>query len=763
VVKVSRRADPATPRAPGRSRARAAAWLVAGIVGVAVLAVASYRVHSALMRETGESGVAAVASGLVRAPVRIARAWATATPVPRLSLDVKFKDLHRLHAQRDEALRSGALDPSDDDFVPGVLGLDDGTSEVRLRFDGSDVEPLRGDKWPLFLHVRHGDRILGMRTFTLRAPEPPACRAEQALLAHARRRDLVTVRTALVDLTLNGRHLGLMEITEVPSPELLESQQRRDGPVLRFLGVPPLDRALPEETPIASVLRPDEIADSGRLSKQHAVASRLLRAAISGAVAPGDVFDPTLFGRFIALADLWDEPDVLAWHDVLLYANPLTARFEPVAHPCARTSGDDGPAASAASFRSWLLSDRAVRAAYEAEQPRLARDMATDSFASALTERLAARARVLHREHPLRAAFDPTPRLADAARGEPRPPEPPPPRVARGDALDSDLPLPSPDLDAVLARHPFLRWHPDERMLVARPGRWDVAGWLILPEGAGLRLEAGTALHFERRRGLIARGPLEFLGTADAPIVLDGPADPEQSPMWAGVYVIESERPSRWTHVTVRDTSGFRRRGWRLESGVVFRKTHVEIEDSTFRRSRGDDSLNIVRSSFVLRNVTIVDSEGDAFDGDYADGEIVDAVIGGAGGDAIDVGGSRLVVRGGRFENVRDKAIVVGEWSHATIEGVSIEHAGIGVASKNGSETTLRGSSIDDVTDVALTAYLNRPDYGPGVLVADGNRITRAPLSALAQSGSRITLDGQLVPTVDAAIDRLYKDGETDR
>jgi len=578
----------------------------------------------------------------------------------------------------------------------------------------------------------------------------------------------VTARAALVDLTLNGRHLGLMEVADVPAAELLESQQRREGPVLRFERPPPLDVPPIEGAPIAATLRPDAIARSDKLSHQRDTALRLLGAALAGAAAPSDVFDPVLFARFVALAELWDAPHALAWRNVLLYWNPLTARFEPVAHPCAPAVEGEAPpeeaAADAGSFRTFLLSDPAIRAAWETERARLARDLAGGPLASELVAGAETRARVLDREHPLRAAFGPATRLAKEAASEARVPEVGAPRPRPAGASDgADLPLAGPGLDALLARHGFLRWDADERMLVARPGRWDVDGWLILPEGAGLRLPAGTTLHFERRRGIIARGPLEFLGAPDAPIVLEGPSDARESEMWAGVYVVESDRPSRWTHVTVRDTGGFRRRGWRLAAGVAFRKAHVEIEDSTFRRNRSDDSLNLVRSSFRLRNVTLVDSEGDAFDGDYVDGEIVGGLIEGAGGDAIDVGGSRLVVRGVRIENVRDKAIVVGERSRAAIEDVTIEHAGTGVASKNGSETTLRRSSIEDVGDVALTAYENRAEYGPGRLAADGNRVTRAALVALAQAGSQVTIDGASVPTVDAAVDRLYKDGETDR
>jgi hypothetical protein len=325
------------------------------------------------------------------------------------------------------------------------------------------------------------------------------------------------------------------------------------------------------------------------------------------------------------------------------------------------------------------------------------------------------------------------------------------------------LPLPTVSLAETLAEHPFLAWDEASGELRAAPGRWDVQGSLILPRGAGLTLPAGTVLRFQPRQGLIARGPLTFLGEEAAPVVLEGPASEKRSRLWAGVYVVESERPSRWSHVVVRNTGGFKRDGWMLAGGVVFRKARVELDHCTLTGNRTDDALNIVRSAFSLRDVTIVEPRSDGFDGDYVEGTIAGGFISRAGGDGIDVGGSRVTVRGTRFRDIRDKAISVGERSQLSARDLQIEYAGIGLASKNGSEATIAESTLSDIADVALVAYTNRPEFGAGSLIAEKNRIIRAALPALAQTGNRVLIDGSILPSVDAAIDRLYKERHTER
>jgi hypothetical protein len=102
----------------------------------------------------------------------------------------------------------------------------------------------------------------------------------------------------------------------------------------------------------------------------------------------------------------------------------------------------------------------------------------------------------------------------------------------------------------------------------------------------------------------------------------------------------------------------------------------------------------------------------------------------------------------------------VGERSFLSARNIEIERAGVGVASKNGSQAEIADSTFRDIADVALLAYTNRPEFGPGSLTAENNRIARTALPALAQTGSRVLLDGEVLAPVDAAVERLYKDGE---
>ncbi len=133
---------------------------------------------------------------------------------------------------------------------------------------------------------------------------------------------------------------------------------------------------------------------------------------------------------------------------------------------------------------------------------------------------------------------------------------------------------PAPTLDQALAAHPYLKVDDTAaRMLTMPAGTHAVSGSLILPEGYGLRLAPGTTLRFEPDAYLLARGPLQFDGTEDAPIVL-GPSED----LWHGIVV---HRRRGALDVGLRDG---REDGRGLAAGVdVDRRHHVLSEPDLAR------------------------------------------------------------------------------------------------------------------------------------------------------------------------------------
>ena len=177
--------------------------------------------------------------------------------------------------------------------------------------------------------------------------------------------------------------------------------------------------------------------------------------------------------------------------------------------------------------------------------------------------------------------------------------------------------------------------------------------------------------------------------------------------------------------------------------------------------NRGEDALNIVRSAFSLREVSVMDAFSDGFDADFSKGEIRGGSflrVGLAGGgDGFDVSGGNVVIDGTFFQDIGDKAISVGEGSSVIATRLNIERVGTGAASKDSSTLDISDSAIRSARTAALLAYVKKPEYGPGSIVAA--RIASDELSEMArvQMGSSIVLDGQSVEPEDLDVDALYQ------
>ncbi len=866
---------------------------VLGLVAVAAISLGLVLFGMALMRATTPHSPGMARVALKSVPERITRAARnhlaalTADDLERIHLDIKFKHLEKLRAKRREALELGSLIATNSDYVPATIRHGDRSVPTKIRLKGDALDHLRGDKWSFRVKTRNRDQLFGMRVFSIQSPAVRDHQAEPVFLEHLRREGVLTPRYRFVEVSVNGRDIGVMAVEEHFSKELLESQQRREGIIMRF------DESLfwqnfalngtfgPFANPHVALLSPfrgSKVEASPTLSGDLDAAIGLMRGFLAGELPVADVFDVDLMARFLAVCEIWRAAHPLAWHNMRFYFNPLTARLEPV--------GFDGNLQAAHSGRSLvaerggltplLLEDEVFRTAFIDHVARIAREMTEGDFLDYAAERereilpliqegfediprlpldqVRARAGRLaaispesyaHYQAPLgdpqmsyptplsarlcrgcdasglelanalpvpvevlsieiRARDDAPPaatpeapwpaplsalplevpatphRGAHGRLGRPRPVElsfDPPIDPARH-AVDVEVrvagqqtrhrveavpypaprrasPLPERTLEQTLSRHTFLEPVDDDGqpMLRVRPGRWDVEGVMILPEGYGLEIEAGSALRFEADAYLLCTGPLRFRGAADRPIVL-GPQPGAET--WGGLAAIRTDAPHDWQHVVIESTAGIPSEGWRLTGGVTLRRAQVSIRDSVFRGNRAEDALNLIRSRFTLDGVEFHDAASDALDADFSNGTIRGGLFSRIGGDGIDVSGAEIEVEGVRLVDIADKAISVGEQSDLTATRVEIDRVGTGGASKDRSKFLFRDSRVNNASVAGVSVYTKKPEYGPAEATVENVEMTNVARVGLIQSGSRATVDGRELETIPLDAKTLY-------
>jgi hypothetical protein len=352
----------------------------------------------------------------------------------RLSLDIAHTDYLALARQRDEALAQGFLLLDDEDYVPAELSVAGQKTPIKLRLKGDHIDHLEGQKWSFRVQAKGDNTILGMKQLSLHHPRTRSYAYEwlyQRLLASE---DVIALRYGFVDLTLNGRHLGIYALEEHFEKRLIEHSQRREGPILRFDESLFWQELLADEafagegrqwSGVASYFasgidgfQTGATLDDPVLARQYALAAGLLEGFRRGELATHQVFDLERTASFFAISDLLGAEHGTRWHNLRFYYNPVTARLEPIGFDGFETTGwtgwqDSGlppPATTLSGIHlldaeAWghnarLFADPLFFAAYERALERVADpawfDVRMDALRPALREEMA----ILYREFP---------------------------------------------------------------------------------------------------------------------------------------------------------------------------------------------------------------------------------------------------------------------------------------------------------------------------------------------------------------------------
>jgi len=270
-----------------------------------------------------------------------------------------------------------------------------------------------------------------------------------------------------------------------------------------------------------------------------------------------------------------------------------------------------------------------------------------------------------------------------------------------------------------------------------RSGTWTFDRTVYVPRGHVLRAGPGVTLNLRNGASLISFSALEFVGTADRPVVIRA-----EDAAGGGLAVITAERESVLKHVRFEDLNGPVEGTWGLTGAVTFYESPVRMTACRFTHGRAEDQLNIIRSRFALDDSRFERAESDAVDIDFGQGVIRGCTFLDSGNDAIDVSGTQVTVARCEVARAGDKALSGGESSRVAIKDLDIRDCRFGAVSKDLSTITGRGLTVRGGR-TALAAYQKKPEYGPASLVLEQVHFERVGEEMLIERGSWAMLDGE--------------------
>jgi hypothetical protein len=156
------------------------------------------------------------------------------TEFETLYIDLAESDTRILQDVVRTGRRRGMILQESDAMLPARIRFAAGPEmRAKVRIKGDFLDHIDTDKWSLRIQLQDG-HIEGMRRFSIQHPKTRGYIWEWLIMAMARHEGLIAPRSRFIQVVLNGNSTGIYYLEEHFSKELLESQGRREGPIVRF-------------------------------------------------------------------------------------------------------------------------------------------------------------------------------------------------------------------------------------------------------------------------------------------------------------------------------------------------------------------------------------------------------------------------------------------------------------------------------------------------------------------------------------------------
>lgn len=261
----------------------------------------------------------------------------------KLYFNIKQVEMDKLHTLRNKAVSGGHLYRTDDDYVRGKLKLNGKKSiPVKFRLKGDHIDHLKGNKWSFRIKVKGNHSVLGMKKFSIQAPETRNNLFEWMFHSMLREEGLISLRYHFVRVYINGKDKGVFALEEHFDKRLLESNQLKDGPIIKFSEVTYwniLKNHKLKKDDKELLQRAEIVPFNSKNYTRNSSATKLFQKALMlledfriGKLKTSEVFNIKNMAKYLAIVDLTGSYHGSRWHNSRFYYNPLTSLLSPVGY-----------------------------------------------------------------------------------------------------------------------------------------------------------------------------------------------------------------------------------------------------------------------------------------------------------------------------------------------------------------------------------------------------------------------------------------------
>src|SRR3989338_2057374 len=157
--------------------------------------------------------------------------------------NIKYKNMKKLEYMR-KALLGEAAEPLPSEYVPAKIDYEGKSIPIKIRLKGARLTHYSdNDEWSFRVNVRGDNTIFGMKRFAIHKPRTRNYIYEWLFHEVLKKEGLIALRYKFINVTLNGKDLGVYALEEQFGKHLIEYNQKREGPIIRFIKGPHFQRS----------------------------------------------------------------------------------------------------------------------------------------------------------------------------------------------------------------------------------------------------------------------------------------------------------------------------------------------------------------------------------------------------------------------------------------------------------------------------------------------------------------------------------------
>jgi hypothetical protein len=303
---------------------------------------------------------------------QIASTWQQSN-LPMLYLDVEFKDVQQLEADRQSAQAAGVHIAHPGEAVTATARLGNDNIPVQIQLPAGQYN---ADAWAFEVTTQDERSVLGWHHLTLYEAASHRALSQWGLSESLRREGILSAPVQPVQVTLNGDTLGIYGAW--PAPEEVAAQNHLPSglvyldqtlywqDLLRQRGSGPMPTSINlSDCQVAIVTA----VGAARFAEQIGIAMDCLRDLQTGARKPSDVLDVEQMGTLLALSSLWQGAPLDDWSHLMFYLDSSTDRLRPAVGENLISTPGEGALRWPACFDDPVLQAAYVRAIKRISQP----------------------------------------------------------------------------------------------------------------------------------------------------------------------------------------------------------------------------------------------------------------------------------------------------------------------------------------------------------------------------------------------------------